>query len=100
MEIYKGIAHGHVEHEDLIDFLNYIFKMNGRESGFYQLLPKLYRPSLVPEKNNFVVTENGKLRAAVGVYPIDMEILGETVHAQGIGNVASHPFHARKGYMR
>ena len=100
MEIYKGIAANHCTHEDLIDFLNYVFGMNGHDSGFYRLLPKLYRPQFRPEDYNFVVTEDGKLRGAVGAYPINMSVMGQELHAIGIGNVAVHPFHRGKGYMK
>ena len=57
MQIYKGIGTDHCDHEDLIDFLNYVFGMNGFDSGFYRLLPKLYRPAFRPEDHNFIVTE-------------------------------------------
>lgn len=100
MEIYKGIGTNHCEHEDLIDFLNYVFGMNGHDSGFYRLLPKLYRPHFRPEDYNFIVTEDGKLRGAVGAYPIEMSVMGEQLSAIGIGNVAVHPFHRGKGYMK
>lgn len=100
MEIYKGIGTDHCEHEDLIDFLNYVFGMNGTKSGFYRLLPKLYRPQYRPEDFNFIATENGKLRAAVGAYPIHMQVMGESLSAVGIGNVAVHPFSRGKGYMK
>ena len=59
MEIYKGIGTNHCDHEDLIDFLNYVFGMNGHDTGFYRLLPKLYRPHYRPEDYNFIVTEDG-----------------------------------------
>ena len=100
MEIYKGIAAGHCGHEELIDFLNYVFGMNGAESGFYRLLPKLYKPEYRPEDYNYIVLEEGRLRAAVGAYPIEMEVAGQILHGAGIGNVAVHPFHRRKGYMK
>ena len=35
MQIYKGIGTDHCDHEDLIDFLNYVFGMNGFDSGFF-----------------------------------------------------------------
>lgn len=100
MEIYKGIGTNHCAHEDLIDFLNYVFGMNGHDSGFYRLLPKLYRPQFRPEDYNFIVTEDGKLRGAVGAYPIKMSVMGQELSAIGIGNVAVHPFHRGKGYMK
>lgn len=100
MEIYRGLAAGHCGHEELIDFLNYVFGMNGADSGFYRLLPKLYKPENRPEDYNYVVLEDGKLRAAVGAYPIELEVAGHVLRGAGIGNVAVHPFHRRKGYMK
>lgn len=99
MQIYKGIGTDHCDHEDLIDFLNYVFGMNGFDSGFYRLLPKLYRPAFRPEDHNFIVTEDGKLRAAVGSYPIALSVAGHELSAAGIGNVAAHPFHRGKGWL-
>ena len=100
MALYKGIAANHCAHEDLIDFLNYVFGMNGHDSGFYRLLPKLYRPQFRPEDYNFAVIEDGKLRASVGAYPISLSVSGQPLSAIGIGNVAVHPFHRGKGYMK
>ena len=79
MEIYRGLAAGHCGHEELIDFLNYVFGMNGADSGFYRLLPKLYKPENRPEDYNYVVLEGGKLRAAVGAYPIELEVAGHVL---------------------
>lgn len=100
MEIYKGIAAGHTGHEELIDFLNYVFGMNGTKRNFLTLLPKLYKEQYHPEDYNFIVTEDGKLRASIGAYPIAISVMGETLNGIGIGNVAVHPFHRHKGYMK
>ena len=86
MEIYRGLAAGHCGHEELIDFLNYVFGMNGADSGFYRLLPKLYKPENRPEDYNYVVLEDGKLRAAVGAYPIELEVAGHVLRGAGIGS--------------
>ena len=100
MGIQCGLASVLCSHEDLIDFINYVFGMNGADKGFYRLLPKLYKPEYCPEAFNYVVTEDGRLRAAVGAYPIYLRVMGETLCGVGIGNVAVHPFHRRKGYMK
>ena len=88
MEIYRGLAAGHCGHEELIDFLNYVFGMNGADSGFYRLLPKLYKPENRPEDYNYVVLEDGKLRAAVGAYPIELEVAGHVLPGAGEGYAA------------
>lgn len=91
MQIYKGIGTNHCDHEDLIDFLNYVFGMNGFDSGFYRLLPKLYRPAFRPEDHNFIVTEDGKLRAAVGSYPIALSVAGHELSAAGPATRCARP---------
>lgn len=99
MDIYKGKGTGKCDNEGLVDFLNYVFGMNGDETGFYKLLPKLYKPEYHPEDYNFIVTEDGRLRAAVGAYPFAVRVKGELLKGIGIGNVAVHPMHRGKHYM-
>lgn len=100
MEIYKGIGTGKCDNEGLVDFLNYVFGMNGDKTSFYKLLPKLYKPEYRPEDHNYIATEDGRLRAAVGAYPFKLRVAGETLNGIGIGNVAVHPMHRGKGYMK
>ena len=100
MNVYKGIAEGKCDNETLVDFLNYVFGMNGDRTSFYKLLPKLYKPEYHPERYNFVTTEDGRLRAAVGAYPFSISVKGTVLKGIGIGNVAVHPMHRGKGYMK
>lgn len=99
MEIYKGIARGKCDNESLVDFLNYVFGMNGDKASFYKLLPKLYKPEYHPEDYNYIAMEDGRLRASVGAYPFSLKISEEMLKGIGIGNVAVHPMHRSKGYM-
>lgn len=99
MEIYKGIGTDRCDNESLVDFLNYVFGMNGDGMSFYKLLPKLYKPEYRPEDFNYIATEDGRLRASVGAYPFSIRMAGETLKGIGIGNVAVHPMHRGKGYM-
>ncbi|MBP5159399.1 MAG: GNAT family N-acetyltransferase [Lachnospiraceae bacterium] len=100
MDIYKGIGENRCDNETLVDFLNYVFGMNGNDTGFHKLLPKLYKPEYSPEKHNFITTEDGRLRAAVGAYPFSLNFAGTVLSGIGIGNVAVHPMHRGKGYMK
>ncbi|MBR6003640.1 MAG: GNAT family N-acetyltransferase, partial [Lachnospiraceae bacterium] len=100
MEIYKGIGENKCDNETLVDFLNYVFGMNGNDTSFYKLLPKLYKPEYHPEKYNYIATEDGRLRAAVGAYPFSLNVAGTVLKGIGIGNVAVHPMHRGKGYMK
>jgi len=95
------IGRGSAEnHQDFVDFINYVFGFNGDESDFIKILPKLYKPENLPCENNHVVMENGKFKAAVGVFPSSMNVCGTEILCHGIGNVAVHPYTRSKGYMR
>ena len=96
--IYKGRGNPEM-YDDFMDFINYVFGFNGNESDFKKLLPKLYKPEYDPAYNNYVVTENGKLKAAIGAYDSEFSVCGETLKCRGIGNVAVHPYSRSKGYM-
>ena len=86
--------------DDLLDFLNLAFGMNGNDRDLLKWLPKMYNEENDPCGHNYVITENGRLRAAVGVYPRKLHVLGETLTTYGVGNVAVHPYHRSKGYMK
>lgn len=88
------------EREAFLDFINLVFGYNGRENDFLKLLPKLYEAPYQPMEHNLLVLQGGRIRAAVGLYPLTLEVAGETLHAQGIGNVAAHPRDQGKGYMK
>lgn len=87
-------------YDDYMDFINYVFGFNGSEQDFKKLLPKLYRPEDDPAANSYVAAENGRLKAAVGAYELDVSVGGELLHTRNIGNVAVHPYARSKGYMR
>ena len=88
------------EREAFLDFINLVFGYNGRENDFLKLLPKLYEALYQPMEHNLLVLQGGRIRAAVGLYPLTLEVAGETLYAQGIGNVAAHPRDQGKGYMK
>ncbi len=96
--IYKGRGNPEM-YDDFMDFINYVFGFNGNEQDFKKLLPKLYNPDCNPCYNNYIVTENGKLKAAIGAFDSILAVGGEELHCRGIGNVAVHPYSRSKGYM-
>ena len=96
---YKGRGTPEM-YDDLMDFMNYVFGFNGDGSDFKKLLPKCYKKEYDPCYNNYVVTENGKLRAAIGAYDADLYVNGEILKTRGIGNVAVHPYFRSMGYMK
>lgn len=97
--IYKGRGTPEM-YDDLMDFMNYVFGFNGNGSDFKKLLPKLYKVSNNPAYSNYVVTENGKLKAAIGAYDDTVLVDGVELKNRGIGNVAVHPYSRSKGYMK
>lgn len=96
--IYKGRGYPEM-YDDLMDFMNYVFGFNGNSSDFKKLLPKLYNKECDPCYANYVVTENGKLKAAIGAFDSVLNVGGEELICRGIGNVAVHPYSRSKGYM-
>ena len=93
--IYKGRGNAEM-YDDYMDFINYVFGFNGNEQDFKKLLPKLYNPECDPCYNNYVVTENGKLKAAIGAFDSEVTVGGEVLKCRGIGNVAVHHTPAQK----
>ena len=96
--LYKGRGYPEM-YDDLMDFMNYVFGFNGNGEDFKKLLPKLYNKDCDPCHANYVVTENGRLTAAIGAFDSVLNVGGEELICRGIGNVAVHPYSRSKGYM-
>lgn len=86
--------------DEYVDFINYVFGFNGNEQDFPKLLPKLYRRELDPAGNSFIAMEDGKIKAAVGAFPGELQVCGQSLKIIGIGNVSVHPYSRSKGYMK
>lgn len=86
--------------EAFIHFINYVFGMNGVDQSFPKLLPKLYGPQTSPAEYNYLIREQGQIRAAVGAFPLPTIINGTFVNVRGIGNVAVHPGSRGRDYMK
>ncbi len=97
--IYCGRGN-HISYADYMDLINISFGFTAPETQFLGLLPKLYREERRPQDSNYVVTENGVLTAAVGAYDHEIVVCGHRLPCRGIGNVAVHPDHRGKGYMK
>lgn len=97
--IYCGRGN-HIPYNDYMDLINLSFGFSTPETQFLGLLPKLYREEYRPQDQNYVVTENGVLTAAVGAYNHVVIVCGHRLPCRGIGNVAVHPDHRSKGYMK
>ena len=86
--------------DEFIDFVNYVFHMNGKDNDFYRVLPKLYKRDYHPCESNYVTLENGRIVAAVGSFPGRLSVCGTELSYYGIGNVAVNPYSRSKGYMK
>jgi predicted GNAT family N-acyltransferase len=88
------------QQDEFIDFINYVFNMDGQVSDFYRLLPKLYKREYHPCEYNYLALENDRIKAAVGSFPGEVIVCGNRLTYQGIGNVAVNPYSRSKGYMK
>ena len=98
-EIYYGRGN-EMLYDDYMDFINYVFGFNGNGQDFKKLLPKLYKPAFKPVESSYITLEDGKLRAAVGAFDHKLMVCGTELKCRGIGNVAVHPYHRSRGFMR
>jgi predicted N-acetyltransferase YhbS len=94
------IQKGKIPQNEYVDLINYTFGMNGSDSSFYKLLPKLFGEKRDPSSVTFFGLEGGKPVAAVGAFPLPFQILDNPLQVGGIGNVAVHPGYRGKGYMK
>lgn len=97
MELFKGTGIKSDEKE-LIEALDEIF-FSEEDNDFMSLLPKLYKDKYNPGEHNFIIKEDGVIKAAVGCYPMDVTAGGRKLRLMGIGNVAVAKDCRRKGYM-
>ncbi len=97
--IYAGRGNASM-HDEYLDFINYVFGFNGRENDFPKLLPKLYAREDDPAANSYVLTENGRIKAAVGAFDHSMTVCGRELKCRSIGNVAAHPYDKSRGFMK
>ncbi|MDR1046755.1 MAG: GNAT family N-acetyltransferase [Treponema sp.] len=88
------------DYEEVIDAANYVFSHDHRPTDFPALLPKLYKREYFMDAAHYLCREDGKIKAAVGAYPLEMKLCGTSLRGRGIGMVFVHPYSRSKGYMR
>jgi predicted N-acetyltransferase YhbS len=88
------------DYEELMDFSNYVFSHAHSPTDFPGLLPKLYKREYFMEGIHYIAREDGRIRAAVGAYPLRLNVLEESLPGRGIGMVSVHPYARSRGYMR
>ena len=97
--IYKGRGSA-ADNKQLIEVLDDVFfRDEVPETHFMTLLPKLYKDKYEPAYNNFMIKEDGEIKASVGLFPMTMNAGGIEIKIGGIGNVAVARDSRGKGYM-
>ena len=85
------------DYDQAIDFLDLVFSQNARPHHFEKMLPRLGTPEAMA--HHFALKRDGRIRAMLGVYPLETLIDGERFLFSTTGNVATHWHERGKGYM-
>ncbi len=85
--------------EEAMDLLNYAFSYNHGGHDFPTLLPKIYRPTDELMGCNYAIRRDGRLVAAVGVFPVTWHVGGAALRVATIGGVSTHPRYRGRGLM-
>jgi predicted acetyltransferase len=85
--------------ENAVDFLNLVFSVHF-PIDFPKVLPKLYKPTDECMSMNFAIKRHGKIRAIVGLYPVELNFGSISLKLAAIGAVSSHPNDRGQGHMR
>lgn len=85
--------------EEAMDLLNYAFSFSHGPHDFPSLLPKIYRPTEELMRCNYAIRRDGRLAAAVGVFPLTWHVGGAALRVACIGGVSTHPRYRGQGLM-
>ncbi|AEF80846.1 GNAT family N-acetyltransferase [Leadbettera azotonutricia] len=88
------------DYDEVIDLGNYVFSAAHVPHDFPAILPKLYRRENFMDGLHYIAREDGKIKSIIGVYPMELHVLGEVLQGRGIGMVSVHPYSRSKGYMK
>jgi predicted N-acetyltransferase YhbS len=88
------------DYDDVIDFGNYVFSQAHVLHDFPRLLPKLYKRERFMDGIHYIAREEGRIRALVGAYPLEMQVPGDVLPGRGIGMVSVHPYYRSRGFMK
>lgn len=86
--------------DEALDFINYVFSQAHEPHDFRRLCPKMYAEGRHFPDRHFLARENGKIRALVDMWPLNLMLGDEPLKMGLIGNVAVHPYDRGKGHMR
>ncbi len=85
--------------EDIVDFANLVFNLKGEGINFAELLPKAYSQERADRLKHHIIEENGKIRALIDLYPLELKQDDCMLKAAYAGTVSVHPNSRHRGYM-
>ena len=97
---YEIIRLSNKNYNEAIDFINMVFSMNYCPYNFPEMLPVLYKPTEEHMKCHYVIKEEGKIKALVGIYPAEIVINKNIFRMARIGAVSTHPNSQGKNMMK
>ena len=91
---------GFDSYRDIIEHANFVFSHAHGACEFKTMLPKTYgeTPAMWPE--HFVARENGRIRALVGLLPLNLRAGNEHLKLGFIGTVSVNPYERGRGFMK
>ncbi len=85
--------------EETMDFLNLVFGAHSPHD-MARLIPAIYRPTDHHMAHNYAIRQQGRLRAVVGLFPIEYRLGDVLLRVGGIGGVSTHPNRRKSGLMQ
>jgi len=85
--------------EEGLDFLNLVFS-GYSPTDFAKLLPILYRPTDEHMSCNYAIRQGARIRAVVGLFPLEWQVGPTRLRVAGIGGVSTHPNARQGGLMK
>lgn len=87
------------DYDALLDFFDENFERRG-EMSFVNFLPPMWHRDDLTLGKNFGIKKDGKIVAAMGVYPLKVNISGEKLKFATTGNIAVDSQYRNMGLMR
>jgi len=97
---YEIIRLSRKDYSEAIDFINMVFSMNYYPYNFPEMLPVLFKPTEEHMKCHYVIKEEGKIKALLGIYPAEIVINKNIFRMARIGAVSTHPNSQGKNMMK
>lgn len=85
---------------ELLDMLNLTFSMAHCPHDFKKVRPQAYLHPETSPAVHYIAREDGRIRAAVAVYPETVAIGEDALKIGMVGSVSVHPYSEGRGYMK